>query len=77
MAEQENDWSAEVIAIWRREKDGMELHMRRNGDAYFVLSSGKKEEAVKSTSFERIEQWRRSGEGRGFKRVEPANESGR
>ena len=64
------DWGLEVIAIWCRYKDGTELHLRRNGNAYFLLPSGRHEHAVNGTNFELIEKWRMSGEGRGFKRLE-------
>lgn len=65
-----DDWCVEIIAVWRRDKDGTELQLRRDGNAFFKMPSGKTQHAVSNTNFDLIEKWRVSGEGRGFKRVE-------
>lgn len=74
-------WQTDVIAVWKRESDGLELHLRRDGKTFWIkplsrkLKKGEAREAVDTkwhaVEIQGINEWVETADGKGFVRVEP------
>ena len=64
-----NNYSCEVIAVYRRVTDNLELRLYRDGECYFVWPDDTFQFGAKDITFEQMEQWLRSENGLGFTRV--------
>jgi hypothetical protein len=70
------NFRSEVVAVWRRVSDGMELHMRRDGRCFWRHMSGEwvpaktKEGRPVVNSTAEIEDWcKTTAAGKGFYRL--------
>ena len=65
-----HDYWQETIAVWRRDSDKIELHLRRDGLALFYFPRTHSwKTAVETTNLDLIEKWLLSTAGSGFHRV--------
>lgn len=69
------EWLIETIAVFRRQSDGIELHLSRDGHGFYRIPLEEKpwvrwEPAGAGLSLGGIEAWRRQPPGDGFIRVD-------
>lgn len=69
----QNPWY-DVIAVWQRPSDKLQLHLRRDGKVFYKYASGETEDASSNgaCSIESVETWIAKGSkgGEGFERLE-------
>ena len=63
------DFLTEVIATWRRDSDGLQIHLRRDGRSYFLTAKNRRCLALLDSSIDQITKWTETN-GRGFYRID-------